>query len=85
MVIREFWSVSKKKKKQKHRRDAARRPILLIMLKISHSDIFGITIKAPCEVALMGERHVCIEIQDSAVRVLIQADSGRNLLTKMKG
>ena len=85
MVIREFWSVSKKKKKQKHRRDAARRPILLIMLEISHSDIFGITTKAPCEVALMGEHHVCIEIQDSAVCVLIQADSSRNLLTKMKG
>ena len=62
MVIREFWSVSKKKKKQKHRRDAARRPILLMMLEISHSDIFGIMTKAPCEAALMGERHVYIEI-----------------------
>ena len=41
--------------------------------------------KEKAKVALMGERHVCIEIQDSAVRVLIQADSGRNLLTKMKG
>ncbi len=32
--------------------------------EISHSDISGITTKVPCEAALMGERHVRMEISD---------------------
>ena len=34
------------------------------MWEIPHSDISGITTKAPCDVALMGERHMRIEISD---------------------
>jgi len=31
-------------------------------------DVSGITTKAPCEAALMGERHVRIEISDFVMR-----------------
>ena len=34
-------------------------------------NISGITTKAACEVALMGERHVCIEISDFVMRTFI--------------
>ena len=34
-------------------------------------DISGITTKAPCEAALMGERHVRIEISDSVLRTFV--------------
>ena len=43
------------------------------MQEISHSDISGITTKAPCEVALMGERHVRIEISDFVMRTFVPA------------
>ena len=43
-----------------------------IMQEISRSDISGITTKAPCEVALMGERHVRIEISDFVMRTFVQ-------------
>ena len=39
--------------------------------EISHSDISGITTKVPCEVAIMGERHVRIEISDFVMRTII--------------
>ena len=42
-----------------------------IMQEISRSDISGITTKAPCEVALMGERHVRIEISDFVMRTFV--------------
>ena len=34
-------------------------------------DISGITTKAPCEVALIGERHVRIEIFDFVMRTFV--------------
>mgnify|MGYP000110877500 CR=1 FL=1 len=34
-------------------------------------DISGITTKAPCEAALMGERHVRIEISDFVMRTFV--------------
>ena len=34
-------------------------------------DISGITTKAPCEVALIGERHVRIEISDFVMRTFV--------------
>ena len=43
------------------------------MWEISHSDIFGITTKAPCEAALMGERHVRIEISDFVMHTFVPA------------
>ena len=42
-----------------------------IMQEISRSDISGITTKAPCEVALIGERHVRIEISDFVMRTFV--------------
>ena len=39
--------------------------------EISHSDISGITTKVPCEVAIMGERHVRIEISDFVMRTFV--------------
>ena len=45
---------------------------LLYGEEISHSDISGITTKAPCEVALMGERHVRIEISDFVMRTFVR-------------
>ena len=40
-------------------------------MEISYSDISGITTKAPCEVALMGKRHVRIEISDFVMRTFV--------------
>ena len=34
-------------------------------------DISGVTTKAPCEVALIGERHVRIEISDFVMRTFV--------------
>ena len=39
--------------------------------EISLRDISGITTKASCEVALMGERHVRIEISDFVMRTFV--------------
>ena len=39
--------------------------------EISLRDISGITTKAPCEAALMGERHVRIEISDFVMRTFV--------------
>ena len=49
--------------------------------EISLRDISGITTKASCEVALMGERHVRIEISDFVMRtfVLSQAAFAKGL------
>ena len=38
------------------------RAVSLFLCRKYRSDISGITTKAPCEAALMGERHVRIEI-----------------------
>ena len=43
----------------------------LIMQEISPYDISGITTKEPCEAALMGERHVRIEISDFVMRTFV--------------
>ena len=39
--------------------------------EISLCDIFGITTKTPYEAALMGERHVRIEISDFVMRAFV--------------
>ena len=44
---------------------------LLIMQEISLCNISGITTKAPCEAALMGERHMRIEISDFVMRAFV--------------
>ena len=44
-------------------------------MELSHSDISGIMTKAPCEAALMGERHVRIEISDFVMRTFVLANS----------
>jgi len=41
------------------------------MQEISHSDISGITTKAPCGATLICERHVHIEISDFVMRTFI--------------
>ena len=46
-------------------------PYFLIIPEISHSDISGISTKAPCEAALIGERHVRIEISDFVMRTFV--------------
>ena len=43
----------------------------LIMSEISLCDVSGISTKAPCEVALVSERHVRIEISDFAMRTFV--------------
>ena len=43
----------------------------MMIPEISLRNISGITTKAPCEVALMGERHVRIEISDFVMRTFI--------------
>ena len=50
-----------------------RQKILLFFIipEISLCDISGITTKAPCEAALMGERHVRIEISDFVMRTFV--------------
>ena len=45
--------------------------LLFIMQEISHSDFFGITTKAPCETALMGEHHVRIESSDFVMHIFV--------------
>ncbi len=45
--------------------------LLLLSRKISRGDICGISAKAPCEAALMGESHVRIEISDSVLRTFV--------------
>ena len=42
-----------------------------MMQEISLCDIFGITTKPPYEAALMGERHVRIEISDFVMRTFV--------------
>ena len=54
----------------------------LIIPEISHSDISGITTKAPCEAALMGERHVRIEISDFVMRTFVLKFMKRKYLFK---
>ena len=51
---------------------------LLLCMEISHSDISGITTKAPCEAALMGERHVRIEISDFVMRTFVPRKKALN-------
>ena len=43
----------------------------VVIPEISHSDISGISTKAPCEAALIGERHVRIEISDFVIRTFV--------------
>ena len=43
----------------------------LFLCRKYRSDISGITTKAPCEAALMGERHVRIEISDFVMRTFV--------------
>ena len=47
------------------------RRYFIIIPEISHSDVSGISTKIPCEVALMGERHVRIEISDFVMRTFV--------------
>ena len=47
------------------------RAVSLFLCRKYRSDISGITTKAPCEAALMGERHVRIEISDFALRTFV--------------
>ena len=42
-----------------------------LLFRKYRSDISGITTKAPCEAALMGERHVRIEISDFVMRTFV--------------
>lgn len=44
---------------------------LFVIPEILLCDISGIKTKAPCEMALMGERHVCIEISDFVMLTFI--------------
>ena len=48
-----------------------RRSLFIIMQEISHSDVSGITTKAPCEAALMGECHMRIEISAFVMRTFV--------------
>ena len=58
-----------KEPKQTEKRGEAFPPrSFVIMKEISRSDISGITTKAPCEVLLMSERHVRIEISAFVMR-----------------
>ena len=45
--------------------------LLHMMQELSHGDISCITTKAACEAALMGERHVRIEISDFVMRTVV--------------
>ena len=47
------------------------RAVSLFLCRKYRSDISGITTKAPCEAALMGERHVRIEISDFVMRTFV--------------
>ncbi len=58
-----------KESKQTEKRGEAFAPRSFVMMQeISRSDISGILTKAPCEVALMGERHLRIAISDFVTR-----------------
>ena len=61
---------------------AASQGAFVVIPEISHSDISGITTKAPCEVALIDERHVRIEISDFVMRTFVPAKvfSGSHVL-----
>ena len=48
-----------------------------IMQEISLCDVSEISTKAPCEVALIGERHVRIEIAGFVMRTFAQPNSKR--------
>ena len=48
-----------------------RRSLFIIMQEISHSDFSGISTKAPCEAALMGECHMRIEISAFVMRTFV--------------
>ena len=50
---------------------AASQGAFVVIPEISHSDISGITTKAPCEAALMGERYVRIEISAFVMRTFV--------------
>ena len=50
---------------------AKSRVFFLLCRKYRYSDISGITTKAPCEAALIGERHVRIEISDFVMRTFV--------------
>ena len=54
----------------------------LIMQEISPCDISGITTKEPCEAALMGERHVRIEISDFVICAFVLKNIARNYRRK---
>ena len=45
--------------------------VFLIIPEISLCDISGISTKAPCEAALIGERHVRLEISDSILHTFV--------------
>ena len=47
------------------------RAVSLFLCRKYRSDISGITTKTPCEAALMGERHVRIEISDFVMRTFV--------------
>ena len=53
------------------------------MKEISPCDISGITTKAPCEAALIGERHVRIEISDFVMRTFVLLSASK-MLNRMK-
>ena len=50
----------------------------------SACDVSRVTTKAPCEAALMGERHVRIEISDFVMRTFALKNSKKNLNWKLK-
>ena len=61
-----------KEAKQTEKRGEAFPPRSFVMMQeMSRSDISGISTKAPCEVALMGERHVRIEISAFVMRAFV--------------
>ena len=47
------------------------RAVSLFLCRKYRSDSSGITTKTPCEAALMGERHVRIEISDFVMRTFV--------------
>ena len=71
-----------KESKQTEKRGEAFAPRSFVMMQeISRSDISGISTKAPCEVALIGERHVRIEISDFVMRAFVLTLMKDSLLT----
>ena len=51
------------------------RLIFSLCMELSLCDSSGITTKAPCEGALMSERHMRIEISDFVMRTFVLADT----------